>query len=63
MTVLGSAVWEGAPGAGTRVVLPMTFAFNMMLPQTRWFWPLWILGNLSILPALEVLRVPFWWYL
>ena len=63
MTVLGSAVWEGAPGAATRVVLPMTFAFNMMLPQTRWFWPLWLLGNLSILPALEVLRVPFWWYL
>ena len=63
MTALGPAVWEGAPGAVPLVVLPMTVAFNMVLPQTRWFWPVWVLGNLSILPALEVLRVPFWWYL
>ena len=63
MTALGPAVGEGAPGAVPRVVLPMTVAFNMVLPQTRWFWPVWVLGNLSILHALEVLRVPFWWHL
>ena len=63
MVVLGPAVWEGLPGAATRVLLPMTFAFNVVLPGTRWFWPLWVLGNLAIIPALEVLRVPFWYYL
>src|SRR5262249_47973782 len=26
--VLGEAVWEGFPGAATRVLLPMTLAFN-----------------------------------
>ena len=62
MVVLGPAVWEGLPGAVTRVLLPMTFAFNVVLPGNRWFWPLWVLGNLSIIPALEVLRVPFWYY-
>ena len=63
MTVLGPAVWEGYPGAVTRVLLPMTFAFNAVLPKNRWFWPLFVLGNLSILPGLEVLRVPFWSYI
>ncbi len=63
MAALGPAVWEGVPGAATRVLLPMTFAFNFVLPQNRWFWMLWILGNLSILPALEILRVPFWYYI
>ncbi len=63
MAALGPAVWEGVPGAATRVLLPMTFAFNFVLPRNRWFWPLWVLGNLSILPALEILRVPFWYYI
>jgi hypothetical protein len=63
MLALGPAVWEGANPAATRVLLPMTFAFNVVLPRNRWFWPLWGLGNLSILSALEVLRVPFWYYI
>ena len=63
MTFLGPAVWEGYPGAVTRVLLPMTFAFNTVLPKNRWFWPLFVLGNLSVLPGLEVLRVPFWYYI
>ena len=63
MVFLGPAVWEGAPGATTRVLLPMTFAFNAGLPRNRWFWPLFVLGNLAVLPALEALRVPFWAYL
>ena len=63
MTFLGPVVWEGYPGAVTRVLLPMTFAFNAVLPRNHWFWPLFFLGNLSVLPALEALRVPFWYYI
>lgn len=51
MLVLGPAVWEGQPAAVTRVVLPMTVAFNVLLPRGRWFWPLWILGNANLLHA------------
>ena len=62
MVFLGSAVWEGHPLAVTRVLLPMTFAFNAVLPRNAWFWPLFAVGNLSVLPALETLRMPFWNY-
>ena len=58
LIVLGPAVWEGYPGAATRVVLPLTVAFNVQLSRARWFWPLWLLGNLNVLHGFEVLRVP-----
>jgi hypothetical protein len=45
---LGSWVWSGY-WAVCRVALPMTVAFNLLLPATRWFCPLWIVGNLTIL--------------
>ena len=61
MTLLGIAVWEGHPGAAARVVLPMTFAFNILLPGVRWFWPLWVLGNASIISGLFALQVPGVW--
>ena len=57
--VLGPAVWEGHPGAAARVLLPMTIAFNVLLPGSRLFWPLWILGNLSLVHGLEAIRVPW----
>ena len=64
MAFLGPAVWEGYPGAVTRVLLPMVFAFNAVLPRdTRWFWPLFVLGNLALLHSLEALRLPFWRYI
>jgi hypothetical protein len=59
MAVLGSAVWEGDPGAATRVVVPMTIAFNVLLTKHRWFWPLWALGNASVVHAVEVMRLPW----
>ena len=59
MAFLGPAVWEGHPAAFTRVLLPMAFAFNAILPRTAWFWPLFVLGNLSVLHSLDALRVPF----
>jgi len=43
-------VWSGY-WAACRAVLPMTIAFNLLLPSTNGFWPLWILGNLTMLHA------------
>lgn len=43
-------VWSGY-WAACRAVLPMTIAFNLVLPANRSFWPLWIVGNLTLLHA------------
>lgn len=59
MFVLGPAVWEGDPGAVTRVVLPMTVAFNVLLCRSRLFWPLWVLGNASALHGVEEMQLPW----
>lgn len=49
---LSSWVWSGY-WAACRALLPMTLAFNLLLPgNTRSFWPLWILGNGAILHAI-----------
>lgn len=45
---LGPWVWTGY-WAAFRAVLPLTIAFNLLLPAGRWFWPLLILGNLTAL--------------
>ena len=47
---LGLWVWSGY-WAVCRVVLPLTIAFNLLLPVNRLFWPLWIAGNLTLLHA------------
>lgn len=47
---LGSWVWSGY-WAACRAVLPMSIAFNLLLPGTRAFWPWWIAGNIPILHA------------
>jgi hypothetical protein len=39
----------------------MAVAFNVLLPGTRRFWPLWVLGNVNVLHGLQVIRVP--WFL
>ena len=44
-------VWSGY-WAACRAVLPLTIAFNLLLPASRSFWPLWIAGNLSLLHAI-----------
>lgn len=45
-------VWSGY-WAVSRVILPTTIAFNLLLPSThRSFWPLWALGNATMLHAL-----------
>ena len=55
---LGEAVWEGYPGAAARVVVPLTLAFNVVVPRGRWWWPVLLLGNLSALSAVDQLRPP-----
>lgn len=43
-------IWSGY-WAACRAALPMTIAFNLLLPANRTFWPLWIAGNLTALHA------------
>ena len=59
MPMLSVAVWEGDPGAMMRVLLPMSVAFNVMVVRSRWFWPLAILGNLSVLHGIHMINVPW----
>ena len=44
-------VWSGY-WAACRAALPLTIAFNLLLPVNRRFWPLWFAGNLTLLHAI-----------
>ena len=55
---LGDAVWEGYPGAVSRVLLPMTLAFNVLLPRGRKWWVLLLLGNLTVFFSSDTLKPP-----
>ncbi len=58
MVFLGDAVWEHYPSAAARVLLPMTLAFNILVPR-KGLWPLvLIVGNLGIFGSTELLRPP-----
>jgi hypothetical protein len=58
MFVVHYAVWEGYPGAITRVVLPLTCGFNVLLAGTsRGFWTWWGLGNLHLVAAMRMLPI------
>ncbi|HNC22604.1 MAG TPA: hypothetical protein PLU52_00245 [Opitutaceae bacterium] len=46
--LLGTAVWEGYPGAAVRVLLPLNLAFNAFVPRTRAGLALLVLGNLTV---------------
>lgn len=51
--LLGDAVWEGSATAATfRVVLPVSIAFNILLPKTKKYLSLLLLGNLTSLAGL-----------
>jgi len=58
MVVLGDAVWEGYPGAAPRVLLPMTLAFNILLPRGRRWWILLVVGNLLVWRSYDMLKPP-----
>ena len=56
LLVVDYVVWEGTPGAVTRVVLPLTFGFNVLLrKETRGFWPWYLAGNLHLVSGVEML--------
>ncbi len=55
---LGPAVWEGYPGAFTRVVLPLQLAFNVLCLRRRASVVLFVLGNLSVVSGIESLSTP-----
>ena len=58
MIFLGNPVWEGYPGAASRVLLPMTLAFNIQVPRNRAWWVVLLLGNLTVFASPSMLRAP-----
>ncbi len=58
MVFLGDAVWEGYPGAATRVLLPMQFAFCVLVPAGRVWRTILILGVLPMVAAPTVFTPP-----
>jgi hypothetical protein len=59
MPLLSYSIWEGDPGAIVRVVLPMSVAFNVLVVRSRWFWPLVVAGNLTVLHGIHMINVPW----
>lgn len=55
---LGGAVWGGFPNATSRVLLPLTLAFNVRAVRDRARWGWLVLGNLSILAGFHGLQYP-----
>ncbi len=47
LLVLGPWIWSGY-WAACRALLPLTVAFNLLLPSGKRFWPLWVMGNLTL---------------
>jgi hypothetical protein len=58
MMFLGDAVWEHYPSAAVRVLLPMTLAFNVLVPRKGWWWILLLIGNLGIIGSPDLLKPP-----
>ncbi|HXW05213.1 MAG TPA: hypothetical protein VD833_08275 [Vicinamibacterales bacterium] len=57
MLLVDPVVWMGLPGAITRVVLPLTVGFNVLLSRAgRGFWLWYLAGNLHLLLAPVMLR-------
>jgi hypothetical protein len=55
MLCLGHAVWDGFPGAATRLLLPLTLAFNVLAIRSRAPFAWLIIGNLTIASGLLTL--------
>lgn len=55
---LSKPVWEGYPGAFTRVLLPMALAFNLLVPRGRVWLPVLVAGNLSVLAGFNEFSPP-----
>jgi hypothetical protein len=62
MVFLSTPVWEGYPGASTRVLLPMTLAFNILVPRgVRWL-PVLLAGNLTVTASVFEFSPPHEFY-
>ena len=59
MLTVHKVVWDGYPGAVTRVTLPLVFGFNVLLAREDGprFWPWFVLGNLHLLAARDAAAV------
>ena len=55
MVLLGTSVWEGHPGAATRVLLPMSVAFAVVAARTRAAWGWLALGGLTVFSGILAL--------
>ncbi len=58
LVFLGEAVWEGYPGATSRVMLPLLVAFNVLVPKGRGWWVVLVLGNLTVLNTPALFKPP-----
>ncbi len=58
MVILGHAMWDGYPGAAGRALLPMSLAFNILLPRGRRWWLVLLLGNATVFSAFSVFKLP-----
>jgi hypothetical protein len=56
MALLGTAVWEGHPGAATRVLLPLGMVFAVLAVRDRASWRWLVAGGLVAFAGLEALR-------
>ena len=53
---LGDAVWTDYPSAAARVLLPMTLAFNVLVPRGGWWPVLLFMGNIGVFGSADFLR-------
>lgn len=56
LLLLGTAVWEGFPGAATRVLLPLNLAVNVLALRARAPWAWLLAANLTVFAGLLALR-------
>ncbi len=48
MLLISPEIWLGAY---LRVLLPLTLAFNLLLPRGRWFWAIFVIGNMGVVES------------
>lgn len=58
MVFLGDSVWELYPSAAARVLLPMTLAFNILVPRRGAWLMLLVVGNLGIFASADIFKPP-----
>ncbi len=58
MLVVSTPVWEGYPGAACRVLLPVTLAFVLLVPRSRFGVVLLLIGSINVANTPDVMRSP-----